>query len=380
MVNLFGVLHGCEFHSITGVRQACVIPSDGLISALKELPKGKIGLEWLSREDWRVVEDDLEQKGRDAKIPDEMMPRFTHEFDIYWGIVLGVCRKKGDEVLFLEDVDIWKRYNKAIVDVAKIRAENVCSDWDENTLEGHKGIVGYNINSWKKHLVVRKIHEIDRDLAFLEAIRRNNLDRAIVGLGHSDYWMANQQEISDGLGISFDRYATEKLLSEHGVLRVDFSGDDIPNLESAYARESLDRMLRVVRSERISTKKPDYIGIWDVADPLNGYFELFIEKRDQSGVVGGGIEDCTGSAKFAGEINDGGLSFTKIYNVGQCVRAAIHDPIKYEHEGGRNGRYCGHFYVKDGVLGDFGTAFYLTKNIEETPLQMSANWFKLIKN
>ena len=370
MVNVYGVTHGFEITSITGTQNCRLTPSDGFLSSLERLSgKRRIGLETLSYEDWYELDTDLAHLGREACL--ELHPRFDHSSDMYWNVLEETCKKRGHEVFFIEDVNVWKEYNLAVIAAAKKRERNIYFHKGESELNYHKRLVQHNTGNRKAHLMTRKIHEIDRDNALLKAIKDYHLDDVIVGVGHSDYWMLHQQDILNEFGVSFNNYATERWSFEFGFPMSHFLQHDISPPEVAYERDSLNRNLRVAQGKRISDKKPDYIGTWDVVDPLEGYFELFVEERDANGCVFGRVEDCLGSARFNGELREGEFTFTKHYIPGRCVADAVHKPIRYNGRG-RDGQYTGYFYVTD-----FGVAFYLTQNVKETPLQMAVQWCQL---
>ncbi len=369
MTRLYGVIPGlCINHPLIGSRDVQLTPSANLIAHLTNLPQNeRVGVEFLNPPDREVLANNLITCGANASL--KKMPSWSKGSDGYWQHLINSC--DGYEVIFLDDFKLWTRLNESMVDSAKARERRVINHRGESEARYHRRFVQREEKIHKAELASRSIQEIERSNSLLKAIRESNLDAVAVSKGYSDYWMMHPEEIERDFGIRFEGYSTETYFIEDGSLLFSFKPEAIPDKETAYERESLMRMLKVIGGKRISDKTPDFIGTWDVLQPSRGYYEMFIEDRKSNGRVFGKIEDCLGRAIFDGRITENCFNFNKFYENGCCVTDAIHQLIKYRGAI-TDGRVHGYFHVND-----FGTAFYMTECLDESPMQMSVNWHEL---
>jgi len=221
----------------------------------------------------------------------------------------------------------------------------------------------------------REVHEIGRDSAILNAIKLQGVDAAVVGLAHSDFWIANPP-VLQRYGINFETYSTEDFESEMGDnFNQRFTADARPNPTMVFERESLERALRLIRQGRIVTGKvPDFVGTWNLNNPHEGYFELFIS-RNNNGNVSGTIEDCLGTGDFNGVMADTEFRFLKNYRPDACIKKV--DKYDLHYQGKRRGiEVFGEFSIGGGG-GDF---FYMIQSSQEKPVELAFLGFDAIRD
>ncbi len=214
-----------------------------------------------------------------------------------------------------------------------------------------------NIRLHKLEISTRYTHEIERDNLLLRKLKEDPPEIAIVGLGHSDYWVAKNL-------LAVEKYQTFDLDSEG---RLFFNPNPQKNEVALAEREGLERTVRLFKEGSLSERKPDYVGTWNPGDPSRGYFELFIEEK-KGDKIKGKIEDLLGLANFEGTLRPGRINFVKSYY--QSVNEASKRHITY------NGRIVG-----EGIFGQFETGvklpFYMVESASELPFKMFTQWKKL---
>lgn len=346
-----------------------VKPSRQLLADLQGLPKGaRIGIEWLKKEDLEYIRRHLVISAFDAKLSFSRAPYYNNNDDRYWAEIANFCNENGYEVVFLEDKGTFERYNEATIKLAKTK-KNVYTHEHKDDEHYHVRLCRQNDREYRSGVLCREIHEMERDDKLLEAIRANNLDAAIVGSGHSDYWMFNKESIGKKTGIAFGDYSTEKLEGNYDDLVQVFIKNAAPDQQQAYEHESLERALRLIKTGRITDKNPDFVGIWDVMFPTQGYFEMFVQ-RNNNGKVSGTIEDLLGSAVFDGELTPSHFNFKKEYRL--SVSSACEGAIGYRADR-QEKEFHGYFYVED-----FGHVFYMVEAQKENPITMTLRWHQLL--
>ncbi len=378
MVRLYGVHHAVNISYgflIPKSRKLPVTPSSEFLTDLDSLPRrSRIGLECFDDQDWQDIKKHLELRGVEADFWG--FPHYDDNDRLYWGSIVEFLRKNGHEPVFLEDKETWKRYNEATIELGKCKEEELFHEDGESDYHYHGKLCRYNERYHKAEIYWRKIHEIDRDIKLLEAIKSNGVKAVIVGRGHGDYWIANSNLIEDKFSITFEDYSTDTI--RKGVLNKDstsaqtvFTRNAVPDPKLVFERESLERTLRLIEQGRIILDRvPDYIGIWDVYFPSKGYFEMFVE-RDGDERISGKIEDSLGTATFEGVITPTDFNFVKQYIVSE--ETAVQEPVEYRAKRKGNHLY-GHFFINE-YLGD---AFYMTPSSSQTnPVNMSLRWDRL---
>lgn len=195
------------------------------------------------------------------------------------------------------------------------------------------------------------IFEVEREEKILKNIAKNNPDVVIVGAGHSEQFIMDRELIRKELDITFDEYAREIVTTPSDFIPLEphhFKGyaqlvRNPPSDESILAnRNSLYRKYSALKLGRILlTKKPNFIGTWDLEIPARGLFEMYITHRSD-GKIEGIIEDCIGSAQFAGELSNNNVKFVKAYDKLAVKIGGAEELLFYEGEL-KDGEYHGNF-------------------------------------
>ena len=368
MVKLYGVVSGCKISSLWESTELRLVPGESLLSSLAALPlRSRVGVEFHNEHDRNLLQDDFARKLLGAGLG--MGEGRAPVSDGYWEHLIRAC--DGHQIVFLENADLWLRFNTALVSFVKNRKRDIFYHQGESEEKYHRRLVQHNERNHKKHVEVRRLHEIERNTALLRAASENNVDAVVVSLGHSDYWWVHRDEIAKNFGFVFDAYATEMYKVEGGFAFQEFHSLAFADPELVYERTCVERTVRVAEGKRLSDKVPDWIGTWDVMEPSRGYFEMFGENEN---MATGRIEDCFGNARFTRVVDslDADFTFVKEYIPGNCVTNAIHKPIHYQGSM-KDGRVAGYFSVAGS-----GMAFYMTQNLKETPLEMSVHWNALV--
>jgi len=346
MTRLYGVVHCAELGNLFGSRKVQLIPPPQILDDV-ESTSGVVAIEALNQEMQHEVWMDLWRKSDQAKLR-ERSPDLT--FDTFWDHL----EQRADNLHFLESPPLWFKYNSALVQYLKSH------NWF--TRKGHDSreeAVYHEIRSHKLMTFARYIHEIERDEMLLRKLKEEPPEVAIVGLGHSNHWIINNL-------LPVDSYQTFEM-DEEG--RVFFNPN--PTLDNALEMERtcLKRAARLFKKGNFSEHKPDYVGTWDRIHPLQGYFELFVERREGNNVTGR-IEDLLGNANFKGCFGEEHLDFVKTYQQG--TEKAAKNPITYQ--GGISGEhFLGEFRMSSGSR----YPFYMVKAAKVRPLDLFKGWRKL---
>ncbi len=376
MVKLYGVEHSMTItygSLIPESKKLPVMPSDEFFADLESLPRGsRIGLECFNEKDWQDVKNHVKLNA--VKAGFFGYPHYTDVTQTYWKTIIDFCKRAGHETVFLEDKETWKKYNKASIRLVKCQRGELYLEEGESRYHYHGKLCRRNEREYKADIARRKIHEMERDAKLLEAIKSGALRAAIVGRGHSDYWIFNQDRIKDEFGISFEDYSTDtpkrETVNRYSEFAESvFARKSVSHPRIVFERESLERAIRLIEQGRIILDRtPDYVGIWDICFPSKGYFEMFVEDHSD-GIFSGKIEDRLGTAKFEGIITPTDLNFVKRYVVSE--ETAIQEPIEYKAK--REGQEChGYFYLKE-----FGDAFFMTQSPKMDPVSLSLRWYEL---
>jgi len=90
------------------------------------------------------------------------------------------------------------------------------------------------------------------------------------------------------------------------------------------------RLIRAHEYQKIILdKKPDFVGNFSTNYNHSGLFEMFINPEAKDQFIGT-IEDCFGTASFAGEVTPDKISFIKKYISKQSAEYCIPTDILYE--------------------------------------------------
>ncbi|MBI5880729.1 hypothetical protein HZB90_01215 [archaeon] len=369
-VRLYGAIHGFEVFFLFHSERREIAPAPEMFTDIMGLEKGaRIGVEWHEEEAFLELNRDFQQLAIKAGLGDGAG---YHKNDIrFWQHITEALRSRSFEVVPLEDKTTWLRYNRAAlaVEKAKRNKPQVCED--QSDIIYHAEMCRYNERCYRMGLLTEKVHAIEREDALLRAIKEKQVRAAIVGLGHSDFWIANREAIEKEHRITFDSYATMKVRDVTDRFTT-FERDSAPEPRVVNDRMGLERSLHLIEEGRLTNATPDYVGTWEFYTPSKGYFEMFVAERNGERITGT-IEDCLGSATFTGTINKEGIEFVKEYDPQRCASGASSKPIRYK--AARQGNeFFGHWFY-----GGMGSPFYLVKKPKAKPVTMATRWVYLFE-
>ena len=380
MVHLFGVTHGGHWIDFLGghAGEVRMQPTNEFITELSLFPKGtRIGLEWMSDSDWEEVRSNINSlpfNPPEPRFSDQepaSRPRYESGSKNYWGELKKISNALGLETVFLEDKQIWFKYNEAMMRLAEGEARRrnlLVVERGESPKHYDRKRIGFNEERYREDIASRRIHEIERDNQLLKAIQSSKVDVVIAGCGHTDYWMVNSSVIQKNLGVEFQSYSAETPAGrlQPGNTLTKFEKNIRPNLGRAFTRTSLERAIRLSENGRLSDKNPNFVGTWDIHNPLGGYFEMFVNKEGSS--IHGEIIDCLGDAEFRGQLVDDELRFVKVYAPDKCSEGASLDEISYK--GIMRGRSVLGYFIISG----FGSPFYATSRPIKATIDLGMSW------
>ncbi len=380
MVYLYGVTHGGRWTDFfTGhAEEMDISPTRELIADLSKFPRGtKVGFEFMSKQDWGDVQSHLlalpfhppDPRFEDLEFASR--PCYRVGKDNYWAKLEMVCSSLGFDVVFLDDKSLWLEYNKAIIKATKNEARRsnlFVREKGETNKHYNLKRISFNEEKYREEISARKIHEIDRDNQLLDAIRTLSIDVAFVGYGHSEYWMVHRQDIKSNFRLDFEGYSAEipKVDAQLWEGSTFFVKDAQPNLRVAFIRTGLERSIRLLGTGRLSDRKPDFIGTWDISNPSRGYFEMFVTRNGKA--IHGEIVDCLGDGDFEGEVKNREMRFVKKYRQDRCSEGASLKEIAYKGIV-RNGQIIGYFVIRG-----YGELFYATQQPADDLVDLGMSW------
>ncbi len=386
MVYLYGVTHGGKLiDPLTEYsKEMKISPSKELLADLRRFPAGtKVGIESLSKKDLEEINSHLSSlpfNPPEPRFEDQefaLRPFYETNTETYWDKLREVCSDLGFCVEFLEDKNIWFRYNEAIVKTTedKARRGNLLVLEKGESKENYKRKrIGFNVEKHKEDISARKIHEIERDSQLLKAIKSLGVNIALVGVSHSEYWIANPKIMQSDFGIKFDSYSTEfipkRIHSWEENITI-FNKYAKPDSRRAFDRNSLEREIRLIETGKLSDAKPTYVGTWNIDNPLEGYFEMFVDKEGKT--MSGKIVDCNGDAEIKGKMDNKNIKFIKKYKPDSCSKKAYAGEIPYKGII-RNGNIMGYFTI-DG----FGEPFYATPGQVNDFSDLGMSWISFAR-
>jgi len=349
---LYGVYHGAQAR-FPFSDPVVLKPSRELLMELSSLPRRSIvGIESFSRKDWVDVGDHLEGLVGDI---------YMDSFPDFWDPVIEALQYADVKIVYMENKDVWKNYNERMGEFAEVVKVELVHKPDESDVDYHTKLVRRNEAKWKANVRVREVHEIERDNNLLEQIP--DLDVAIVGLAHSDYWVAKEL-------ISPERYAADcSPKKKGGWFYNTFEINRSPDPKLVFERDSLKRKINFIDLGRIMGEVPDFVGTWNRENPSDGYFEMFIDEKHK-GKMSGRIEDHLGSATFSGKIKGKRLEFTKVYV--DSNEDAINEGILYLAQGKED--FHGHYFNRG-----MGTPFYMKRSNKLDPFDMGMRLYALFE-
>lgn len=373
MIRLFGVVHGGEvFDFLYGSRPITVHPTHGLRTCIEGLPKGsKVGIEYLGKDDWKEVKEHLsdlcwEEAGCEAGYAYGGM---------YWDLLESCCKNAGHEVVWLENKDVWFKYNEATVEFAKVRKkyDDLYHEKGESDRDYHKKLVELNEERHRAIVGRDKVHLLDRDEAILQNISSSGVEVVVAGLGHTSAWLLEKNRIREEFGIEFGKYSTDSVSDAYrGTLS--FTGDAVPDANVAYDFKKIRKSASLIENGSLTGKTPDWTGLWQMTEPSDGYFELFIEGEENLRTIGI-IEDPLGTAKFRGELTPRFARFLKQY--GDSTTDAIKTDLHYHTDETSQDRDMRHGTWR---CAGGGGGFYIQKANCSSPAEMAMSWYDLIQD
>src|SRR3989344_1921222 len=285
--------------------------SRGLIQSLSWVPSGtKVGVEDFGPEDYAQVKRHFDSLG----FPERFSGGYSASLS-YWTKLRELLTSLEFEVVSLESKEPYFRYNYALREVAHWSGENddfhasVVGEFNTKSdkSNGHWGVdVEYALARSKVNS--RRIFEIERGRALLEAIKHSGVKVAFVGLGHANHWRANSSSVEEQFGVVFNSYDTETIVPPEGskAMQVVFSRNLLLDFSLNLERRSLERMVRLVEIGSISGRCPIFSGVFD-SDPLTGFFEVFPDPpygpRNRLNLNSGTIVTCFGDYSFSASYN-----------------------------------------------------------------------------
>src|SRR3989338_3349805 len=341
--------------------------SRGLIQSLMRFPSGtRVGVEDFGPEDY----EDVKRHFDSLDFPQGFSEGYSASLS-YWTKLRELLTSLEFEVVNLEDKEPYFRYNSALREIAYWSGENddfhafVCSEFNTKSdkSNGHWGVdVEYALARSKVNS--RRIFEIERDRALLEAIKHSRVKVAFVGLGHANYWVANSGSVEEQFGVVFNSYSTEKIIpSEGGAMQVVFSQNSPSDSSLNLERGSLERMARLVETGSISGRCPIFSGVFD-SDPLTGFFEVFPDTpygpRNRLNLNSGTIVTCFGDYSFSASYNGPHVKLNVIPKSDISTDGLIKEPVKIK--GIRHGNSVFGRYVQPNI-GGRGYDFCLTHSL-----------------
>ena len=319
---------------------------------------GKIGIEFMPLEDWEEVKKDLERKTIDLKTvhsPDinfyDFRLRYDKKTEEFWRTTLNLAKEIENKIVFLDDKQDFFEYNSIQVNILNLLMEKQ----EKTNFNDDLDYWNFAKNWWESRLSLEEFHKKKRNRNLLEKIEENNIDLAIVGIGHFYSFLLKEEktlrklfsEYIDAFDLDYGHYklhSLEKLFSLKDKLDVEKQDVFQRNKISVLLSENniVERAINFRDNGSLTDKKPDYVGTWMIDDPFVGYFEMFIEEQKNQNIKGT-ILDHLGVSSFEGNLDKTSISFDKKYLFNKSVLEAASDKILYKGNK-KNGIYEGGYH------------------------------------
>lgn len=347
---VYGVTHSFSL-DVMGVysQKGVVYPSNELLADLASLPQGSvIGIETF---------DPKEVKRLTRKVNGQKF-YLSKEDDFYWDLIKRHCQAGGLQVVYLDDFSTFREHVAKQQEHQRLYLEYITecayTDSTSDQIEAKERELASAV--YRAAIEARYIHEVKREEKIVERMARFRPRRAIIGRGHGDYLVLNSSLLENN-GLSFGDYQREWWVEKEGQVWNDFVYghhelaptrqavlvEVTPDLEALVERELLIRAHRLVTEGRLlADQTPDYVGTWDLQNPLQGFFEVYVNGQAEGEPFSGIIEDCLGTADFEGEIDADWVQFLKSYREDQSSPQAAKMLMLYEGYR-QNGKYEGGF-------------------------------------
>lgn len=319
---IYGVTHGGELE-VVGLRVSDIFigPSRQSMRDLLTLPEGSsVGIETCPE-----LEKPFEVRGQPIDV--------DKSTDFYWQRIKKLCQRKNLEVVYLEDFATYQKYVEKLVEVESLyrRLEG------ELVLGGLPDKVTQRI--YKTQTEADHIFYQEREEKLLERIQETKPTVVILGRGHTDHLIKSKG--FKKRGIEPKQYLGEEVIwsesfslafPEKRYQRAESVSPLTPDKKLILQKKLEERSYRAVTEGRVmANKTPDYIGTWDVHVPARGLFEIYLDKKDKSGMGTGIIENCLGTGKILfSKFENHEVCFLKKYKPQGSSGSAAKDEILYE--------------------------------------------------
>jgi hypothetical protein len=332
---LYGVEHGAQvLVGDVAIDEVVIRPSRQLKEEIASLPEGvSVGLEFHP-----AFFKSISYQCHNIRI--------SQGANIYFSELIDVCKKSKKKVIPLEDIRTYKKYVRRMFKADQIERELYKEYQNENPTESDKEKWVDLRNKLYKASVERDYTFIvEREDKIIENISKFQPVAVVLGRAHADYVIQNLQLLSEK-GIKVDHYFAEQGprypwhwdVPERMERTAIFDFDPKVSSEVLKYRQSVIRKFKAIKEEKITDGIPDYYGTWDIRVLPRGLFEIYFEGKGF-----GRIEDCFGTAKFEGFIDDeSGAIFFKEYNQEEVSFGGASGKIWYS--GSFEGNVCSGFF------------------------------------
>lgn len=327
MVWLFGAWHGTDTYLpwFYGVKSLTAEPK--LLSVLDNFKAGtKVGLELyqdLSDED--PILKQLEKKFK-------LKLQNPESWTFYWSKVLGYCKQKGFNIIYLDDYDLVKQYTEHYIkaDLLEIKVNKIIKK--ELKKENIKKRFTLEAEIYKERIKGDYKLMFERTGHLLKAIEETSPDVAIIGASHCPYLLKQKPEM-------FEKFLVETPLNKEIIgfgdrsIRLSLQ-DRMDEDEWNLSLQNMYSKKKFLQLKELEEKNADYTGTWELTD-TGGLFFMYIQERKREGSkekIAGRIIDTIGNASFYGEIDENCIKFTKKYDKEAISLGAYHDEILYKSE------------------------------------------------
>jgi hypothetical protein len=253
----------------------------------------RVGVEWLSKEDWAPIEQKWKENGREPSS------------GFYWEELIGKIESKGHQVVYLEEQDPWEKLvdrQKAMDDISK---EKLNEDDSRPASEWYKTLIDHEERQFWASTSCIEVYQTERDAVIKKNTLGGNLELAIVGSGHSDLWVEEDSSL-------FEEYHREIPTDGDLFHFMQLIRNTSPDPNNLINTTNLQRIISLRETGRlVPDREPDFTGVYNPYEKASkNYFELFLD-TPTSGI----IIDTLGEAKVKGTFTEERVDFTKEYTV-----------------------------------------------------------------
>lgn len=348
-------LYGVEHAAHMAATEIGVIPNEGMIDDIQQLPAGSV----------------VALETTPEIIPSHARASFDYpeKTVAYWLPLIEACEARGHKLVHLDSLELQlmaaatKEARQALIAKLKGQPESAPSDPVEEMLAREEI---FALDAVAKHT-----HGITREAVVFDNLAGASADIAVISANHADYLVATPEEqarrglnIEDYLRVSIDpdelppleMWASVIARSSPHPIHQYISGN-FPEQRSLAVREAIVRAHRAATTGRILPNgRPFYVGTWQPLCRTDGLFELYPDAHlvGPSWAGSGTIEDTLGTARFEGEFRPAGVRFEKRYDPKLSSDETIDETIIYEAERSSDDEYRGEWRAEGGkAKGEF---------------------------